>query len=69
MDPRPPTLRVFEGDQRFDLIVRLPEDIRTKMDLLKEIPIPLVQDGKDAPHSVMSPDKHFSKFIPLGAIA
>lgn len=63
------TGQVFEGDQRFDLIVRLPEDIRTKMDLLKEIPIPLVQDGKDAPHSVMSPDKHFSKFIPLGTIA
>lgn len=63
------TGQVFEGDQRFDLIVRLPEDIRTKMDLLKEIPIPLVQDGKDVPHSVMSPDKHFSKFIPLGTIA
>jgi cobalt-zinc-cadmium resistance protein CzcA len=63
------TGQVFEGDQRFDLIVRLPEDIRTKMDLLKEIPIPLVQDGKDEPHSVMSPDKHFSKFIPLGTIA
>lgn len=63
------TGQVFEGDQRFDLIVRLPEDIRTKMDLLKEIPIPLVQDGKDVLHSVMSPDKHFSKFIPLGTIA
>ncbi len=63
------TGQVFEGDQRFDLIVRLQEDIRTKIDLLKDIPIPLVQDGKDEPHSVMSQDKHFSKFIPLGAIA
>ena len=63
------TGQVFEGDQRFDLIVRLPEDIRTKMDLLKEIPIPLVQNEKDEPHSMMSLDKHFSKFIPLGTIA
>ncbi|MBC8288631.1 MAG: CusA/CzcA family heavy metal efflux RND transporter [Nitrospinae bacterium] len=63
------TGQVFEGDQRFDLIVRLPENIRSKMDLLKEIPIPLVQDGKAEPHSVLSRDKHFSKFIPLGTIA
>jgi cobalt-zinc-cadmium resistance protein CzcA len=49
--------------------VRLPEDIRTKMNLLKEIPIPLVQNGKDLPHSVMSLNKHFSKYIPLGSIA
>lgn len=63
------TGQVFEGDKRFDLIVRLPEDIRAKIDLLKEIPIPLIQDGKEEPHSVMSRDKHFSKFIPLGTIA
>ena len=61
--------QVFEGDQRSDLIVRLPEDIREKMDLLKEIPIPLVQDGEEEVHSVMNPDRHFSKFIPLGTIA
>ncbi len=63
------TGQVFEGDQRFDLIVRLPDDIRTKIELLKEIPIPLIQVGQDVPHSVMSSDKHFSKFIPLGTIA
>lgn len=59
--------QVFEGDRRSDLIVRLPENIRSNMDLLKDIPIPLNQDGKEEP--VMSPDKHFSKFIPLGTIA
>ncbi len=63
------TGQVFEGDRRFDLIVRLPEDIRTKMDLLKETPIPLIQDGKVEPHSVLSRSKHFSEFIPLGTIA
>jgi cobalt-zinc-cadmium resistance protein CzcA len=61
--------QVFAGDRRFDLIVRLPENIREKMDLLKDIPIPLVKHEEVEPHSVMSPDKHFSKFIPLGTIA
>ncbi len=59
--------QVFEGDQRSDLIVRLPEDIREKMDMLKEIPIPLARDGEEEADSVMS--LHVPKFIPLGAIA
>jgi cobalt-zinc-cadmium resistance protein CzcA len=29
---------VFEGDQRFDLIVRLPEQLRQDIDVLKRIP-------------------------------
>lgn len=61
--------QVFEGDQRSDLIVRLPEAIREKMDLLKDIPIPLAQDVEEKAHSVMSSSGHFSKFIPLGTIA
>ncbi|MBT5633724.1 MAG: CusA/CzcA family heavy metal efflux RND transporter [Nitrospina sp.] len=60
--------QVFEGDRRFDLIVRLSEDLRTNIDLLKEIPIPLPQ-GEKEPHSVMSPDKPFTQFVPLGTIA
>jgi cobalt-zinc-cadmium resistance protein CzcA len=32
---------VFEGDKRFEIIVRLPEKIRTDMDSLKRLPIPL----------------------------
>ncbi len=63
------TGQVFEGDQRSDLIVRLPEDIREKMDLLKEIPIPLAQGGEEEAHSVTGSSRHFSKFIPLGTIA
>jgi heavy metal efflux system protein len=59
--------QVFEGDRRFDLIVRLPEDIREKMDLLKEIPIPLAQS--DHAHFESDSERHISKFIPLGAIA
>jgi cobalt-zinc-cadmium resistance protein CzcA len=32
---------VFEGDKRFEIIVRLPEKIRTDIENLKRIPIPL----------------------------
>jgi heavy metal efflux system protein len=60
--------QVFEGDRRFDLIVRLPEDIRTKIDLLKEIPIPLPQSREVEPHTALSDTGHFSNFVPLGTI-
>ncbi len=33
--------QIFEGDQRFDLVVRLPENIRTDIDALKRLPIRL----------------------------
>jgi cobalt-zinc-cadmium resistance protein CzcA len=33
--------RVFEGDRRFDLIVRLPEALRSDVEALKSLPIPL----------------------------
>ncbi len=33
--------QVYEGDQRADIVVRLPELIRTNPDLLKNLPVPL----------------------------
>lgn len=38
---------LFEGDKRFDIIVRLPESIRNNLENLKRLPIPL-KNGKDA---------------------
>ena len=32
--------QIFEKDQRFDLMVRLPENVRTNLELLKRIPVP-----------------------------
>src|SRR4029079_9915609 len=32
---------IFEGDRRFEIIVRLPEQIRADIESLKRIPIPL----------------------------
>lgn len=37
---------VFEGDKRFEIIVRLPEKIRTDVENLKRIPIPLPTQKK-----------------------
>lgn len=53
---------VFEGDRRFDLVVRLPETLRTNIDALDRMPIPLPdgeQDGVDE-----NPD-----YVPLGEVA
>ena len=33
--------QVFEGDRRFDLVVRLPEKLRTNLDALGNLPVPL----------------------------
>jgi len=52
--------QIFEGDRRFDLVVRLPEDVRTDIEKLKEIPIPLPRRG--LPESRMN-------YIPLSSIA
>jgi cobalt-zinc-cadmium resistance protein CzcA len=46
--------QIFEGDRRFEIIVRLPEHLRTDMDGLKRLPVPL-PNGRG--------------FIPLGDVA
>ena len=65
--------QVFEGDRRFELIVRLPEDIRTNMERLKRIPIALPKNFSDK-HDVVSPAKipgsgQNLNYIPLSAVA
>ena len=39
---------VFEGDRRFDLVVRLPEILRTDLEAIKRIPVPLQAHENDA---------------------
>ncbi|MED5352939.1 MAG: efflux RND transporter permease subunit, partial [Nitrospinota bacterium] len=64
------TGKVFEGDRRFDLIVRLPEYARKDLELLKKIPIPLPQKHSHINLStavISNSVDHFS-YIPLGEV-
>jgi cobalt-zinc-cadmium resistance protein CzcA len=65
--------QVFEGDRRFELIVRLPEDIRTNIERLKRIPIALPKSSSNE-QDIFSPVKipgsgQNLNYIPLSAVA
>ncbi len=75
---------VFEGDRRFDLVVRLPDDIRRDITALQELPVPLpLHDGSDwleararpagltslAPPNGGDVSVSRAGFIPLSAVA
>lgn len=63
--------QIFEGDRRFQLVVRLPEEDRTDMETIKRIPIPLPASDGDEVQKVSfggSPNQGLS-FIPLSAVA
>ncbi len=45
--------QIYEGDQRVDIVVRLPESIRTNPDRLKKLPVPLASGD----------------YVPLGELA
>ncbi|MEO5657259.1 MAG: CusA/CzcA family heavy metal efflux RND transporter [Nitrospiria bacterium] len=64
--------QVFEGDKRFDLVVRLPEAMRTDIDALKRIPLPLPSpDVGSAPlsHADRGTGQSSRSYLPLGAVA
>jgi len=42
---------VFEGDRRFDIVVRLPESLRTDLDAIKHVPIAIPRRHGQALHS------------------
>ncbi len=49
---------MFEGDRRFDILVRLPENVRTDLEAIRRLPIALPRNGTAA-----------TSFIPLGEVA
>jgi cobalt-zinc-cadmium resistance protein CzcA len=66
---------VFQGDRRFDLVVRLPEHVRADIEAIRNLPIPL-PDGEEATPVVRvasvgngNPKALRRGFIPLGAVA
>jgi len=62
---------VYEGDRRFDLVVRLPDRLRDKPDALRNLPVPLPDDDSrvdgdaDALGVAHTPPRH----VPLGTVA
>ncbi|CAN7156224.1 efflux RND transporter permease subunit [Duganella sp. LjRoot269] len=48
---------MFEGDRRFDIVVRLPDALRSDLDVIRRLPVPLPK-GDGVTH-----------FIPLGEVA
>jgi cobalt-zinc-cadmium resistance protein CzcA len=53
--------QLFEGDQRFALVVRLPERLRGDLAALESLPILLPKDSDSAPDAM--------SFVPLGEVA
>lgn len=67
---------LFEGDRRFPILVRLPEDLRNDPAKLKQLPVPLPEQA--APEEGQRPDQGLAllrpgipepRFVPLGTIA
>jgi cobalt-zinc-cadmium resistance protein CzcA len=64
--------QLFEGDRRFDIVVRLPEAIRTDIDQLHELPVPLPGGMTQAASEGLRPGNAgaaAATFVPLGEIA
>ncbi len=65
--------QVFQGDRRFDLIVRLPDSTRKNISLLKRIPLPypegLAGTARPVAGPASAPGKPLSAFITLGTVA
>ncbi len=61
---------VFQGDMRFDLVVRLPDAIRRNIEAIRALPIPLPNVGGDTQLGpTVNADTNKSAFIPLASLA
>ncbi len=65
--------KVFEGDRQYELLVRMPEEMRSNVEALKRLPIPLPNIGS-ALRAGLSPATYGEEskrpgYIPLGSVA
>jgi cobalt-zinc-cadmium resistance protein CzcA len=63
--------QIFEGDRRFDLVVRLPDGLRADLGAIERLPIALPAEGRDDA-SLLRPARDGGSarpFVPLGAVA
>jgi cobalt-zinc-cadmium resistance protein CzcA len=59
--------QLFEGDRRFDIVVRLPEALRTDLDRLAELPIALPEPAAPA-HAPGAALTSAARYVPLGEL-
>ena len=61
---------VFEGDRRFDIVVRLPDAARRDLDALKQLPVALPKQGSGSGAGAAGgPAKASPGFVPLESVA
>ncbi len=61
--------QLFQGDRRFDIVVRLPEEFRADPERLDDLPIPLrVASASTVPTASEASERRFL-YLPLGAVA
>jgi cobalt-zinc-cadmium resistance protein CzcA len=56
--------QLFQGDRRFDIVVRLPERLRVDPDVFRRLPVPLPGGDSDAESTREAP-----RFVPLQEVA
>jgi heavy metal efflux system protein len=61
--------QIFEGDRRFEILVRLPESLRTDLDGLSALPIPLPGDAAAPPLARSGWSADVPTYVPLGEVA
>ena len=59
--------QIFEGDRRFPLILRFPEELRGDMDAWKDIPVRI--PGQEMTTTVSTIETGMPMFVPLGELA
>lgn len=64
--------RLFEGDRRFDIVVRLPEHLRSDIDAIRSLPVPLPpieSQGKATPALWGNSPLAQIRYVPLSELA
>src|SRR5699024_1692851 len=59
--------KIYRGDRRFDLVVRLPEQYRVDVDSLRRLPILLPQKSRGEPTTTTQ--SFGAAYIPLSTVA
>ncbi|CCD91109.1 putative Multidrug efflux transporter; membrane protein [Bradyrhizobium sp. ORS 375] len=63
--------KLFDGDRRFDIVVRLPERLRGNLDAIRAIPIPLPagEDSSTTPMRTAFNSAAQPRYVPLSSVA